>query len=167
MKKMVLGLSLALAALGFLMSPAMAANPPQVAPALSAADRAFIASLAATAKNPAAPALAAKRPLPGPGAKALCTATANCESGTVTCSGNNSTTSCTAVDRNCSWGEQGHVTCDGATTWCPTACPGCPPSWCTREANCSASCYPCDYDYTCDATYCTDDCRCRWSTCPI
>src|ERR1700710_2895681 len=56
--------------------------------------------------------------------KSLCSATANCASGTVTCTGNNSTTSCSAADRNCATGEQGHVTCDGVTTSCPTvACP--------------------------------------------
>ena len=54
--------------------------------------------------------------------KSLCNATANCFPGTVTCGGNNSMTSCSAADRNCP-GEQGHVTCDGNTTWCPTACP--------------------------------------------
>src|SRR5215216_2742958 len=35
--------------------------------------------------------------------KALCSATANCGAGiTVSCQGNQSTTSCTGVDRNCS-----------------------------------------------------------------
>jgi len=73
--------------------------------------------------------LAARRPRTGGGqtggglTKALCTATAACESGTVYCEGNNSSTSCSAYDRNCDLGEQGHVTCDGNTTWCPTACP--------------------------------------------
>jgi len=66
--------------------------------------------------------LAAKRPKPKGWEKSLCTATANCETGTISCSGNNSTASCTAVDRNCSIGEQGHVTCDGVTTVCPTVC---------------------------------------------
>lgn len=53
--------------------------------------------------------------------KALCTATANCFPGTVTCSGYNSITSCSSADRNCPT-EQGHVTCDGHTTVCSAAC---------------------------------------------
>ena len=61
---------------------------------------------------------AAKRPRAGE--KALCNATATCESGTVSCQGNNS---CTATDRNCTFGIRGKVTCDGVTTECPTACP--------------------------------------------
>jgi hypothetical protein len=55
--------------------------------------------------------------------KALCTATAQCASGTVYCESNTSATSCASFDRNCALGEQGHVTCNGVTTWCPTACP--------------------------------------------
>ena len=58
----------------------------------------------------------------GESTMSACSATANCASGygTVYCEGN---TSCTAYDRSCP-GEQGHVTCDGVTTWCPTvACP--------------------------------------------
>jgi hypothetical protein len=160
MKKMLLGLSLSVAALGLLVSPAMAASPPQAAPALGAADQAFIASLAAPVKAPATPAPqpAAKRPRIG--AKSSCTASANCwNGGTVNCSGNSS---CSAADGNCSWGEPGHVTCDGATTWC-SACPTCPPNWCTGESDCAASCYSCDYVYTCyDYPSCTDNCRCRF-----
>jgi hypothetical protein len=151
MKKMVLGLSLA--ALSFLLSPAMAAAQQ------STADLAFLSSLAA----PVAPVPAAK----GPGLeKALCTAAASCGDGTsVYCEGNNSTASCTAVDRNCP--ERGRVTCDGVTTWCPTACPGCPEGSCSGAAACAASCYPCAYTYTCNTTYCFDTCRCKFSTCPV
>jgi hypothetical protein len=76
-----------------------------------------------------------------PPVKALCTATASCVSGTVYCEGNNSTASCTAVDRNCASGERGHVTCDGATTWCPTAC-GCSNQYCC-ECQASEDCYSC------------------------
>jgi len=79
--------------------------------------------------------------------KALCTATATCASGTVSCSSNTSTTSCSSADRNCANGEQGHVTCNGVTTWCPTNCP------CTgtpRQISCclcaqSGDCYHCMY----------------------
>lgn len=53
------------------------------------------------------------------GIESACNATAVCETGTVTCSGNSS---CTAVDRDCSVLEQGRVTCDGVTTLCPTTC---------------------------------------------
>jgi hypothetical protein len=163
MKKVILGLSFAVAALGFLMSPVLAANPPQVAPALSAADQAFLSSLAALPGTPATPVLAAKRPRIGP--KSLCNATANCwNGGTVSCSGNSSTTSCTAVDGSCP-GEPGHVTCDGVTTTCPTPCPGCGPTWCTGEDACATQCDPCAYTYTCNATLCTDHCRCNFRTC--
>lgn len=59
--------------------------------------------------------------LPRPGLqRSACTATASCESGTVSCSGNSS---CSAVDRNCDLSERGRVTCDGVTTLCPTRCP--------------------------------------------
>ena len=57
---------------------------------------------------------------PRPIQMSACTATATCESGTVGCSGNSS---CSAVDRNCDFGERGKVTCDGVTTQCPTNCP--------------------------------------------
>ena len=162
MKKMVLGLSLALAAFGFLLSPALAADNPQRAVAtLSAADQAFLASLAL----PAAPTPAAQRPKGGL-EKALCHAAANCASGTVSCDGNNSTASCTGVDRNCAAGERGHVTCDGVTTWCPTTCTDCGPDFCTGRQDCIDSCYPCFAIYMCNATTCTDTCRCKFSTCP-
>ena len=109
MKKMLFGLSLFVAAFGFVMSPAMVtASPPQAAPALSAADHAFLVSLAAAIGAPA-PVPAAKRPAhPAIAKKSLCVA--NCTfGGTVSCQGN----SCTAVDGNCAWGEVGYVICDG------------------------------------------------------
>jgi hypothetical protein len=80
--------------------------------------------------------------------KALCTATANCSPGTVSCSGNNSTTSCSSADRNCAINEQGHVTCDGVTTWCPTACT------CTGTPI-QVACCKCD-----QIGDCQDCCRC-------
>jgi hypothetical protein len=158
MKKMVLGLSLSLAALAFLMSPALAAeSPPQAAPVLSVADQAFLASLARVPAGTPAPEQAAKRPHIAQ--KDMCTA--NCYGGgTVSCSG---TGTCTAVDDNCNVGEQGHVVCNGAYTWCPTACPGCGPYWCNGESDCAANCsnLGCDYDYTCyDYPSCSDHCRC-------
>ena len=125
MKKTLLGLTLSLAALSFLGSPAVAVP-------LSAADQAFISSLAAPV-----PVAAAKRPALGE--KSLCNATANCGGGvTVSCSGNNSVTSCSAADRNCDAGEQGHVTCDGVTTWCSPVCPAnCDDLFLMCEENCS------------------------------
>ncbi len=164
MKKLALGLFLALAGLGFLVSPVMAAaSPPQPAP--SASLQAFLASIAA----PATPVAVGRRPPPvgRVGTKSLCSATANCASGTVYCEDNTNPANCTGADRNCDVGEQGHVTCDGVTTWCPyTECPGCPQDWCTYEQECAWSCYPCDYTYTCNETYCTDHCHCKFSTCP-
>jgi hypothetical protein len=82
---------------------------------------------------------AAKRPALGM-EKALCTATANCESGTVSCQGNNSTTSCTAVDRNCGANQRGYVTCDGVTTFCPTTCTVNYCQQCDQTGDCVACC---------------------------
>src|SRR4051812_21972774 len=131
MKGMVLGLALILAACVLMTVPALADPGPSpaatAAPALSAADQEFLASLAAPA-----PTLAAKRPI---GTKSLCTATANCGGGTtVTCSSNASSTSCSAVDRNCP-GTRGSVTCDGVKTKCPTPCP--PPDCDALAAQCA------------------------------
>jgi len=156
-KKMLLELSLAVAALCLFLSPAIAsASPAPAVPAPSLSDQAFIASLAGTP----APELAAKKPSakkPAFGVKSFCSA--NCwNGGTVDCSGS----SCSAADGNCSWGEPGHVTCDGATTWC-SSCPGCGPYWCNGEYSCAANCsnLGCDYDYTCsDYPSCSDNCRC-------
>jgi len=135
-----------------------AASPPQGAPVLSVADQAFLASLARVPAGTPAPEQEAKRPHIAQ--KDMCTA--NCYGGgTVSCSG---TGTCTAVDDNCP-SEQGHVVCDGVYTWCPTACPGCGPDWCTGEDACSAQCDPCPYIYTCNATYCTDHCRCDFRHC--
>ncbi|HEV2852291.1 MAG TPA: hypothetical protein VHC97_05755 [Thermoanaerobaculia bacterium] len=166
MKKMVLGLSLV--TLGFLVSPALAADPPQAPGALSVADQAFLASLARQAGTPD-PVPAAKRP-GRIGEKALCNATARCSDGsTVYCESNVSATSCSAVDNNCP-NEQGHVTCNGTTTWCPP-CPsgGCGPDFCSDQDdyNCSLSCYPCSYTLVCNTTYCTERCRCNFRTCPV
>jgi hypothetical protein len=166
-KKMLFGLCLSVAALGFLMSPARAtADPPQAAPALSAADQAFLASLAAGVRTPTPVLAASKRPArPAIGKKALCTATANCWfGGTVSCQGNNSTTSCSAVDGNCSWGIVGYVICDSQYYSCPGSC--CPADFCTRGDQCSSSCYPCSANYRCDYSSCTDNCECNYSTCP-
>ncbi len=151
MKKMVLGLSLFLVALAFLVSPARASS---LQPALSAADQAFLASLAESAGTPA-PVPAAKRPAVG--GKSLCTATASCGGGvTVSCSGNNSVTSCSAADRNCAASERGHVTCDGVTTSCST----CPVDCDMLENQCAESCSPCPIKTFQCSPY---RCRCSFS----
>lgn len=166
MKKLVLGLSL-IATLACLVSPAMAeTKQPQAARTLSAADQAFLASLT---RMPLAQVNAAAKPEPPPiGENALCQVSASCGNGySVSCQGNNSTTSCSGWDRNCAIGEQGHVTCDGVTTWCPDVCEPepCGPDWCQGESDCAWNCYPCPYTYTCNATYCTDRCRCNFQIC--
>src|SRR4029077_7710169 len=87
MKKMVLGLVFALEAFGLIASPAMAA------PAPTAADQAFLATLVAPEH---APTLTGTRTITG---KSSCTATAQCGPGlTLTCAG---VGSCMAVDQNC------------------------------------------------------------------
>ena len=118
MKKMVLGLVLALAALGLMASPAMAApDGSQIQQARTAADQAFLTALAAPVQTPA---LAARHPITG---KAMCTASCawspTSPTGTmISCSGS----SCMAVDRNCPLGQNGFVQCDGVLHPCP-ACP--------------------------------------------
>jgi hypothetical protein len=162
-KKSSLGLFLGFAALAFLISPAMAADSPRAAPALSAADRAFVASLAGP-REPTPPGRAPRRPPSGgAGEKSLCSAEANCAigGGTVSCQGNSS---CSAVDGNCSWGEVGHVICDGNWYWCGGEC--CPANFCSHEFQCYQSCWPCNYSYNCNWNGCYDDCECQWSTCP-
>lgn len=154
-----LNLVVALVILSLFSLPAMAANPPQAGTALSDADQAFIASLAI----PGAPTPTARPPRSGE--KALCSAAASCNDGTiVSCTGNNSTTSCSASDRNCAVGERGHVTCDGVTTVCPTPCP----VDCDQlEWNCASGCYPCDYNFSCDPSTGFHSCRCLFRTCPV
>jgi hypothetical protein len=155
MKKVFVGFSLSLAALGFLLSPAMAANPPQAARVLSVADQTFLASLAPVGSP--APQLAAKGPAIGQ--KSECDATANCGGGvTITCHG---LSSCSAADRNCTVNEPGHVTCDGTPTSCTPACP--PPSCdcAALRADCIADCSPCPILFSCNATTCVSSCRCR------
>jgi hypothetical protein len=154
MKRMVLALSLSLAAFGFLVSPPLAAaSPAPAAPVLSLSDQAFLASLAGTP----APELADKRPAVR--LKSFCTV--SCWSGgTITCTGN----TCVGIDSSCP-SEPGHVTCDGVTATCsPCPCEA-SPDWCTHEDDCAIQCAPCDYTYTCNETFCTDHCKCNFRTC--
>ncbi|HEX4959284.1 MAG TPA: hypothetical protein VF173_00500 [Thermoanaerobaculia bacterium] len=118
MKKVILACVLLFVAV------AVFAQPPSQPPLTREALAAILGQPAASscATQPSDIRHAAKRPaITG---KSLCTATANCESGTVSCSSNVNASSCTAVDvnSNCSVNEPGHVTCDGVTTWCPIRC---------------------------------------------
>jgi len=85
----------------------------------------------------------AKRPAI-PTGKSPCTATAHCQFTTVSCSGSST---CTAVDANCSAGVSGYVICDGVKTSCPACCTGtfkqiqC--CRCAQDGNCY-SCCVCD-----------------------
>lgn len=81
--------------------------------------------------------------------KALCSATAICDTGTVSCNGNNSATSCAAFDRSCP-GERGRVVCDGVTTPCPTPCPATCTTGTIRQRACcrcaeTGGCADCDF----------------------
>lgn len=81
------------------------------------------------------------------GGKSLCSATANCYPGTVTCHDYTNPANCTAVDRSCPE-EQGHVTCNGVTTWCPTACPcdsGGPREFACCQCAQTSDCWDCMY----------------------
>jgi hypothetical protein len=112
MKKMVLGFVLALAALALMVSPALAEpGSSPAAPRLSAADQEVLVSLATPA-----PTLAAKRPAIEE--KALCTATVNCGTTSLTCSSSVNGASCSSVDRHCPI-QRGSITCNGFTTLCP------------------------------------------------
>jgi hypothetical protein len=132
-----------------LVSAAGFAQTPSVALLNSEALAAILGPSAATsfpscAARRGEPLFAVNKPRPGGGPKSICTATANCESGTVYCEGNST---CSAVDRDCSFCERGFVTCDGVTTQCPTACncntlpPG-QPRWCC-QCDCTGDCIAC------------------------
>ena len=100
-------------------------------------------ALAAILSTPAADGACAPRPegvqraaaRPGGNVKSACTATAQCDSGTISCSGNSS---CSAQDRDCGIPFNGKVTCDGVTTWCPFACSAC--DQCAASGDCVACC---------------------------
>ena len=131
-------------------SAAAFAQTPSPAPLTSEALAAILGQPAAgsCATQPSGVRLAAtRRPASGL-EKALCTATVNCPSGTVTCSSDVSATSCSAVNRDCSILESGHVTCNGTTTSCT---PGC----CTGGTVQQNACCRCAATGTC-----FDCCRC-------
>ncbi len=102
MKRLVPGLVLTLAALYLVTLPPLAA-----APVPSAADQAFLASLAA------------QRPLDKE-VTPKCSASVDCLDGTtISCSSSTGTSSCSSVARDCFDNERGSVTCDGVTSQCP------------------------------------------------
>jgi hypothetical protein len=79
--------------------------------------------------------------------KAFCEV--QCDSGSVSCTGN---PTCTAVNRDCSSLEPGHVTCNGVTTNCT---PGCCTTGTMHDKQCCR----------CEATgNCFDCCRCDGGT---
>ena len=81
--------------------------------------------------------------------ESACNATAQCQSGTVSCSGSSS---CTTSDSDCFDGWQGAVTCDGHTTYC-TAC------------NCNSFSPPGRWCCQCGMTDdCVSCCRCGGGT---
>lgn len=70
-----------------------------------------------------------------------CSATATCGTDpSVSCSVTGTGGTCTFANRNCNGGEQGHVTCNGVTTWCPTICP--PSTWC-QKCDDTGDCFAC------------------------
>lgn len=152
MKKTVVGLSMVLAAFAFLGSPLFAATD---SPTLSAADQAFLASLALPAMTPS-PESAAKPP--SGLEKATCTA--NCWDGSiVTCTGN----SCSGTNSNCGGGVRGSVTCDGVSTLCPSCCGDLN---CAEErSNCESECAGCPFNFSCSLSTCIVTCHCNFRNC--
>jgi hypothetical protein len=128
---------------GLAMSPVRGLD----APGPSAADQAFLASLALPEVT-AAPEPAAKRPaiLRKAACSASCgTSTLNCPAGT---------TSCTGVDRNCAAGEPGHVICNGVTTYCAA----CPVDCSALAQQCADNCGSCPIrTFQCSPYRCTCD----------
>lgn len=147
MRKMVLGMSIVLTVLGFCMSPAMAEpGSPQTAPVLSAADQAFLASLAA------------RRPLEKE-ATPQCSASVDCLNGTtLSCTSSTGTSSCSSVARNCADGVRGSVTCDGVTSQCPMCFIA--DTCSARHQQCQETCAPCPIrtfqcnPYVCECVIC-------------
>lgn len=92
----------------------------------------------------------------GIGTKALCSASVNCGFTTISCQGNNSATSCTAVNPSCP-SELGHVTCDGVTTTCPCTCGTVIQQRCC-ECEYTGSCFSCCRCNGGSPVYCAQQC---------
>jgi hypothetical protein len=131
-----------------LLAVAAFSQAPSPAPASNAALARILGEPAATTAcrtRTAGVALAARNPLQP---KSACSATANCESGTVHCDGN---TSCFAYDRSCP-GEPGHVVCDNTPHYCPTECP---PDDCNSGTPRQRACCRCSLTGDClDCEFC-------------
>jgi hypothetical protein len=162
MKKILHRLSL-LVVLVSLASPALAAT--DAARAAPGADRAFLAFLATFQAQTPMAAASKKGPGGGVGALALCHASANCWDGSSRyCEDHTNPANCTGVDSSCP-GQSGYVSCNGSTSWCPPCPDPCPSGWCDGADACAWACHPCPYNYTCNQTYCSDDCQCRFDIC--
>lgn len=91
----------------------------------------------------------------GIGEQSECNALADCaEYPNVSCQGN---TTCTAVDRNCSFNQRGYVNCDGNTTYCGPICEG--GGGCTTMLQCKQGCLPCNGFVVCHNVQACD-CEC-------
>lgn len=129
--------------------PALAAPEPAPSPGPAPLSDAALAAILGTSSEGGS--CATGQPMAkGPGGlnlKAVCTV--QCDSGSVSCTG---TPNCTAVNRDCSILEPGHVTCNGVTTSCTPAC--CSTGTMREKACCR-----------CEATAnCQDCCRCDGGT---
>lgn len=118
-----------------LASLALAAAPAVAYPAVDAAAAGPVATSAVACTTGLPSAFAAD--VGGIGSLSICTATAQCGSGTVYCEGN---TTCTAVDRNCAIPQQGYVDCDGQRTYCPGSCCPCGSCGATRWFDTGSCC---------------------------
>jgi hypothetical protein len=127
-------LAIVSAAVGF-------AQTPSVAPLSSQALAAILGQPAVNGSCPTAESgvvFAARRP--GLGWQKDCSASATCGSDPpVSCSYSGSGGSCSFANRNCP-NQQGYVTCQGVTTWCPTECP--PSVWC-QQCDATGDCFAC------------------------
>jgi hypothetical protein len=118
-KTLVLACALALiAAAAFAQAPAQ--HRVTLADIMAPAESPAPAATAPAPANPSQPLFLSSRHHGILHEKATCTA--NCASGTVTCTAS-SQGACFAQNVNCPT-TQGYVTCDGATTYCPTSCGG-------------------------------------------
>jgi len=111
-------------------------------------------SSCATQAGPAQP--TAKVVYASEGLDSTCTAQVTCPNGSViSCSGTTSTSTCTAVDRDCEGNlEPGHVTCTG-----PSTTVSCTPGCCTEGTLIQRACCRCNVTGDC-----FDCCRCGGGT---
>jgi hypothetical protein len=125
----------------FLIAAAGFSQTPSVAPLTNEALAAILgpAAVHGSCTLPQNEALfAANRPRTG--LAKTCSATATCGADpSVSCSYGGSGGTCSFANRNCP-NEQGHVTCNGVTTWCPTTCP--PSVWC-QQCDATGDCFAC------------------------